>query len=265
MNRIKRLATESPIAFGFAITFVFMVMVIVSAVLGAVWASEPNGKYIGGTIGRVISIAILLAVLSRLGWLGPAGFTRLGRWQTWLLSLPLLAYAIAASAYAMTGNFDFRVSDPALTAVAAVFIMTAAFLEEVAFRGLILHAFVRSWGNTNRGLSKSVVVASLFFGGMHIVNFLGGQPLADALMQGVMAFFLGVFLGALVLGGNSIYPAAFFHGILNLAGYLNLTSNTAEATLSSWLLLGGLMIPLAILGIFVFRGARQRQMALDTV
>lgn len=254
MNRLKHLAIESPVTFGFFVTIVFILMVLVSSiVVGAIWPGETAGWYIGSALGRVISIAILLGGLARLGWLQSAGFTRLGRRQIWLISLLPLAYAVAISAYAFTGNFDFRISDPAMTVTVAVFIITAAFMEEVAFRGLIMHAFVRAWGSTNRGLGKSILISSLLFGGMHLVNLLGGQPLPEVLLQSVEAFLLGMFLGALVLIGRSIYPAVFFHGALNLAGYLNLTSNAAEGTFSSWLLLTILMLPLAIFGMFIFR------------
>ncbi len=189
----------------------------------------------------------MLMVLSRLGWLRSAGFTRLGRWQTWLILLLPLAYSIAVSAYAMTGNLNFSFSDPALTGLATLFIMTHAFLEETTFRGLIMHDFVRIWGNPNRGLIKSVLVSSLFFGVYHIVYILG-ESLPVVLLRIAVAFLLGILFGALVLSGNSIYPAVFFHGLLNLSGYLNLTSNASEGTPSSWLLLSLLMIPLAIFG-----------------
>jgi membrane protease YdiL (CAAX protease family) len=70
----------------------------------------------------------------------------------------------------------------------------------------------------------------------------------------VSAFLLGILLGALVLRGKSIYPAAVLHGVLNLAGYLNLTSNATQGTPSGWLLLSLAMIPLAGLGLYMLRG-----------
>jgi membrane protease YdiL (CAAX protease family) len=264
MNRIKRLATETPLVFGLVVTFISILLVILASILGAVWPGEPYGQYIGGTIGRLASIALLLAALARLGWLRPAGITRPGQWQTWLISLLLLAYAIAVSTYAMTGNFNFSFSDPALIGLVAVFLMTHAFLEEVVYRGLLLAAFVRVWGSTTGGLIKSVLVASLFFGGMHIVNVLGGNPLPAVLLQSVGAVFLGILFGALVLVGNSIYPATFLHGVTNLAGYLNLLANSSDGTASSgWLLQSTLLFPLAILGVYLLRGITQRPMVLD--
>ena len=90
MNRIRLLATEHPLAFSLLVTSVSILMTILSSVLGAVWPGEPYGQYIGSTIGRVISIVILLVALARLGWLRPAGFTRLGRPQAWLIGLLML-------------------------------------------------------------------------------------------------------------------------------------------------------------------------------
>ena len=69
---------------------------------------------------------------------------------------------------------------------------------------------------------------------------------------------------SLVLHGKSIYPAVFFHGLLNLAGYLNLTSNAAEGAPSAWLLLSLLMLPVALLGWVLLVSASQRVSPLVT-
>jgi membrane protease YdiL (CAAX protease family) len=258
MDRFKRFAAERPLSFGLVITFVFILLVLISAIaVSAQWPGDTFGWYVGSTIGRLVAIVILLLTLSLLGWLQSAGFTRLGRWQTWLISLLALAFCIPLSAYAMTGSLAFSTPDLALAGFAALFILIHAFLEEVAFRGLILHDFVRVWGGTSRGLVKSVLVSSLLFGAYHIIYILG-EPLPIVLVRIVVGFLLGVFLGALVLSGGSIYPAAFFHGVLNLAAYLNLTSNAAEGTTTSWLLLSLVMIPLAAAGFFLLRTVPQR-------
>ena len=249
MNKLKSLATEHSLAFGFIVTFAFILMLIVSSVLGALWPGGESYGQPGGIVGRLISITLLLAVLSRLGWLRSAGLTWLGRWQTWLIGLLPLAYSIAVSAYALTGSFDFNISDTILTRLVTLFILTAALMEEVVFRGLIMHAFVRVWGNTNRGLIKSVLVSSLLFSGLHILDLLSGRPLPNVLLQSVEAFLLGTFLAALVLSGKSIYPAIFFHGLLNLAGYLS--SKGLEPSPSSFLLLSLLILPLAIFGMYL--------------
>jgi membrane protease YdiL (CAAX protease family) len=262
MNKLKSLATERPFAFAFIVTFAFILMLILSSVLGALWPGEEPYGQPGGIVGRLISIALLLTVLSRLGWLRSAGFTWLGRWQTWLISLLSLTYSIAVSAYALTGNFDFNNADTILTGLITLFIVTAAFMEAVVFRGLILHAFVRVWGNTNRGLIRSALVSSLLFSSIHILDLLSGRPLPNVLLQSVQAFLLGAFLAALVLSGKSMYPAVIFHGLLNLAGYLS--SNGLEPAPSAFVLLSLLILPLAVFGMYLILTISRRSPPMKT-
>jgi membrane protease YdiL (CAAX protease family) len=254
MKRINSFAIRRPLAFSFTITFIFILLVLISSIaVGRIWHANTSGWYFGSTIGRLLSIVILLAMVWRLGWLHSAGFTKPGGWRTWFILLILLQYAMLISAYIMTGSVSFGYSDAVLTGTAAVFILLHAFLEEISFRGLVLHSLVRAWGDTERGLFRSVLVSSLFYAGYHIL-YLAGEPPAIVLGRIVVAFLLGILFGSLVLREKSIYPAAFFHGMLNVAGYLNLTSNGVEGTTSSWLLLSLCLLPLALYGFYLLRG-----------
>jgi len=264
MKRMKKLATQNPIVFGLIIFLGLFLTVIISALLANQWPTESPGWYVTATAVRVVSIIILLALLSGLGWLREAGFLRLGRPQTWLLIILPLTYAIVVTAYAMTGNLDFSISESGLRVTVALFIITAAFLEEIAFRGLILHAFVRVWGETKRSLVKAVLVAALFFGAYHLINILGGSPLPEVLLQSAANVFMGIFLGGLVLYGRSLYPVVFFHACWNMAGYLNLTGSPAWGSSTSWLMLTVLYVPLAVFGLYLLRDVRQCSLELET-
>jgi membrane protease YdiL (CAAX protease family) len=162
-----------------------------------------------------------------------------------------LVYSIAGSAYALTGNIDFSFSNLTLSGFVTLFILTAAFMEQVAFRGLILHGFVRAWGSTNRGLIKSALISSLFFSGLHILDLASGRPLPNVLLQSVETFFLGVFFATLVLSGRSIYPAAFFHALFNLSAYLS--GKGLEPAPLTFLFLSLLILPLALYGLYLLR------------
>ena len=253
----KTLTHRRPLVFGLAVTLGFILLVVISSVIvGAQWAGDTLEWYIGSAIGRLVSIVILFGILLRLGWLHSAGFARPGDWKSWLLSLICLVYSIAVSMAAFTGNFNFVVPDPALAGFASLFIMSHAFLEEVAFRGLVMHSLVRAWSSASRGNLKSGLISAVFFGGMHLFYILG-EPLPVVLPRMLVAFLLGIIFAALVLRGRSIYPAAFFHGVLNLAGYLNLTSNAAVGTPSAWLLLCLLLLPLSLYGWYLLRDIPQ--------
>ena len=257
MQKINSFANEHPIIFGIIATIVFLLMLIVSAILGNLWPGEEAYGQPGGILGRLIAIIILLAVLSRLRWLRPAGFLSSGSWRVWFVSLLSLVYAIPLSTYALTGSFVFYISGRLPSGVVILFILVAAFLEEVVFRGLILGGFVRDWGKTSRGVIKSVLISSLFFCSIHLLDFLSGRPLDSVLLQGLEAFFLGVFLAALVISGKSIYPATFFHGLLNLSAYMSLVSQGLEPKPASWLWLSLLIFPLALYGLFFVRDFSQ--------
>lgn len=262
MRRIEGFASEHSVAFSLLVTVVFILLLVVSTVMGAVWPGKGGYAQPGGILGRLISIGILLAALAGLGWLRPAGFASLGRLSVWLVTLAALVYAIGASAYALTGNFDFGFTDTTQTGLAALFIFAAATLEEVAFRGLVLYALVRVWGDTNRGFIKSILVASLFFSSIHLLDFLSGRPLTNVLAQTVQAVVLGVILGALVLISRSIYPAVTFHFALNLAGYLNFAGEGVADTPAAWLKLSLLLLPLGLAGIYLLRGVQTHRLFL---
>lgn len=235
-----------------------------SAALGAARQGEGYAS-LGGLLGRLISSAVLLALLARLGWLPSAGAASIGPWRTWLFLLPPLAYALAAAAFTLAGRLDLSDFGPAPAGGVIVFIAAAAFLEEVAFRGLILHDFIRAWGGTYRGRVMSVVAAALYFGGLHLVDGPSGRPMLSVLAQSGQAAVLGVWLGALVLLGRSLYPAVVFHVVLNLAGYLLFGRLGLEPAPAVWLALGMLLLPLAAFGLWLLGIAPQRDLELRAI
>jgi membrane protease YdiL (CAAX protease family) len=266
MQRFKIWAETHPIVFGLVITIAYILALIGATMLSAVWPGAAGSGFgsPGGMLGRILAIGLFLAVLYRFGWLRPAGFASPGSWRTWLVTLLLAVFAVLASAYALAGGLDFRSVFPTLTGPVILFILVAAFLEEVVFRGLVLHGFVRAWGGTGRGLVQGILAAALFFASIHLFDFLSGRPLPGVLMQSLAAIILGIFLGALVVGGSSIYPAFFFHGVLNLAGYLIIGNQGVEPSPSAWLLLGLLILPLAVFGVVLLGTRLTRPTSLST-
>src|SRR5690606_27705276 len=109
MNRIHSSAIRRPLAFGFFITFLFILLVLISSIVASrMWTENTSGWYAGSTIGRLISILILLLIVTRMGWSHGAGFSSPGDLRTWLVLMIAIAYSIAPSAYAMTGNFNYN-------------------------------------------------------------------------------------------------------------------------------------------------------------
>ena len=262
VNLLKHLSSKQPLAFGLVITMGFIVMLVIAAVLGNLWPGDSAYGQPGGIAGRIVAAAILFGLLASLGWLHSAGMLSLGSGLTWLWLLLLLAYAVLALTYVMSGAFNLTLFDQSLTGLVILFILIAALLEEITFRGLILHGLVRAWGTNGRGLMLSVVASALLFCSIHLLDFLGGRPLLNVLLQSLQAFFLGIFLAALVVRGKSIYPSVIFHAVLNLAAFKAFASKGLEPDPTSWWLLSLAILPLAVVGIFLLRSLQKAAITL---
>ena len=78
--------------------------------------------------------------------------------------------------YAYFADFRFDLSKPKLAGIVAANQMTIGLFEETAYRGLVMYAFVRMWGDSTWGLVGSVLLSALFFGASHLVWVVFGKP-----------------------------------------------------------------------------------------
>jgi membrane protease YdiL (CAAX protease family) len=251
---MKRLSTRYP--------FVFVLIVLVGWILtsglaslaaAAVFDVAPTSA-LAQSMGTLTGTVLALLLAWRLGWLQAAGIARLGSWQVWLLALAFVAYKYIVYRYAFFGTLT---SDPTIliysSSARQIFVrqVVVGFVEEAIFRGLLLYALVRVWGTSRRGLFAATLVAALLFGVLHILQVLSGQSLASTLLVMAGCVFSGIWLGALVLRGGSIWPGVVVHaasnmvvniGALSVAGFLPPTSAFLLATLSG--------LPLVLWGIW---------------
>lgn len=123
----------------------------------------------------VLRSALVLALLTHLGWFSQVGFTGPRRWHSLHLLLPPLAVALLAAA---TSLGDADVSDAARTAVAAPQPLLTGFWEEGLTRGFLLLVLLAAAVRAGRGPMAAVIASSVTFGLMHIVNLVGGDPAA---------------------------------------------------------------------------------------
>ena len=80
--------------------------------------------------------------------------------------------------------------------------------EELMMRGILFHGI-----SFTQSLMRTVVITAVLFGAMHAMNgFLTGN-FSTAIMQAVMAIGFGVWIGALRVRLNSIFPVMLLHGL----------------------------------------------------
>ena len=116
-------------------------------------------------------------------------------------------------AAAGTANLWAGVALPGTASVTVLYVVTMAFvglLEELLFRGLLLNALKR------QGEPLAVVLSSLAFGLMHLLNLCNGTPLLFVLCQTVFATLLGFLFAVIVTRGKSLLPCIAAHCLFDV-------------------------------------------------
>ncbi|WP_116652815.1 CPBP family intramembrane glutamic endopeptidase [Pelagibacterium sediminicola] len=118
--------------------------------------------------------------------------------------------------------------------------------EEVMFRGVLFRALL-----SNYRIWTAIIVSSLLFGAVHILNVFATGNLSGAVLQSIPAAMSGVLFVAIVIRTGSIWPAIGYHAVWDCALFLLVTSNAnsgAEANPSALesLGIGTLLLPIAM-------------------
>jgi hypothetical protein len=164
----------------------------------------------------VVSIQMLGPGLAQIGLAGPPDFEKIG---------PLVLGGLAAS-YAVAGvislvlsrvglapdvtRLDFLKGNlPALILMLSVSWTTAAFGEEIVFRGFLLNRMASLETGVEHWAWIALIVQASVFGLAHAYQGLGGVIVTAA---------LGAVLGVLTLVANGdLWPAIIVHGLINTA------------------------------------------------
>jgi membrane protease YdiL (CAAX protease family) len=265
MVRVKRLAARYPVGAGVIGALSLIVALLVFTGLAFAMLPESEGQEtVALLVARLVTTLAIVALLWRLGWLRATGVARAGTWQVWLVTLGATAYEIVIGLWAFFGSLRLdgvaSLDDLALPLAG----LTAGIVEELVFRGAILYAFVRVWGNSRRGLFQSALLSAVLFGALHAINAVFGKALPLALLQVLNAMLSGVLYAALVLKGGSVWPIVFWHAALNTVVNLQVAATPGFAeTIPGNLLIVLFDLPLLAYGLLLLRRMPLRDVVPD--
>jgi membrane protease YdiL (CAAX protease family) len=215
MSKFKQLATNHPVLFGVIITISVWVFYVAAGILAQILEQEKVGHDLVEMTGRLLASFLFLCLLWRFNWFDASGVTRSGSLGAWLVTLLLIAYEIIAYQFPFFGDLEFQISNPGVSISVGLNALVTGLIEELPFRGIILYSFLRLWGDTRKGLVRSVLIAALFFSGSHLVHVAFGSPFGMVAMKMVVTFLSSIYFSALVLHWRSIWTVVLFHGVLN--------------------------------------------------
>lgn len=100
--------------------------------------------------------------------------------------------------------------------------LLVGFSEEVIFRGILLNSL-----KTEKSILKAIVLSSVGFSIIHIVNIFVGMSLTEVCIQIIETILLGFSLASLAIKLNNIWPNIIFHSIWN---FILMSSNIIGST-----------------------------------
>ena len=255
MRSIRRFAAAHPLPFVVVAPVAWMMAAGIAAYLAASVLQLPFTNELPQSLGMLVATACLLLVMWRWGWLRPAGITVLGSGRLWLLTAGLAASLVVAYQFAFFGKIAIDLSASWAAGQAQAILgrqVVVGVAEETLFRGFLLYALVRVWGDTRRGLLAAVTLPALLFGLLHIAQVSGGNPLDDTLMTMLNCFVSGLWWGALVLLGGSLWSAVLIHAAINASFQIGAASLTAfDPSAVDYALATLAELPLAIAGFWL--------------
>lgn len=195
-----------PVIFGFLVILAFFLAGAAGVVAAQITHQPANAYTVYSQAGLLALFAIFITAMR---WWGAIGFRPARSARSLALYLPALILFIA--------NLTFGIQPIALPALVnfALIAILSGLIEEAAFRGMILRAFLP------RGAWTAVLVSTAFFGFSHAFNVLGISSPAYVAVQIGYALAIGFGFAAMALRGGLVWPLAVAHALGNFAAFLN--------------------------------------------
>lgn len=203
----------------------------------------------GVAVNLLLGLAVLAIATRLFGW-SDLGFRPTPLWLAlrllWFPVLMLLPIFALASAIGL----------PPLRAVGFLALNTLliALSEEWMFRGILFRAMA-----VRQRLWPALLLTSVIFGSMHVLNGFSYGDLTQSSVQAVAATMTGVFLGALLIRTGSIWPSIAMHMLWNF-GLLLLTFEAVgeqqpqpAPTLQALLMATAIVMPNLLYALFLLR------------
>lgn len=207
----NRFAFRRPYLFT-ALIILIVVAVYLLAGTAAFMLEFPDEGFGLYLIANVALTLVLAALLTAMRWWKGTGFQPLtNRRDLWLYALPAAPVLVPLVSILIYGFAPLSFGSVLTFLLLALLV---GFVEEAAFRGLILQALLP------RGRWLAVIVSSVLFGLMHLMNGLAGSSPADLLVQLGYTIAFGFGWAAVSLRTRSIWPLVIIHALIDFGAFV---------------------------------------------
>ena len=215
-------------------------------------------KELGHLIHSLILISAALFLIRKLRLQKLAGIKLLSVKRPIFLLIPFVFPITLALPNLLT--IDPPDIGPFYIVVSIIVWMLQAITEELVFRGL-LQGYLFEKLYPRMQTMNIIMLVSALFAGMHIINLVR-QSYVDVINQVIVAFYLGVFLGALMLKVKNVWLLGFIHGLINVTfgideilriqPTIRIVNSTGEI-IKTIIIYSLLLLPVLLIGIWIIK------------
>ena len=251
MHRLKTYALKRPFLFGFLMIFIYAMITAISYPVHYLFPENEVGILYGDAVSKAIAFILFVFVLWGLGWLRPSGLRKINLGWSWAMILIVLIYKVLTTIHAFTGSVILVIPNTPASVAESVYSFPTALVEEAMYRGVVLLAMIAAWGDTKKGIVKAILLSSILFGMLHLLNAIA-NPFGMVLFQAVIVSLPGILYAALFLRTGSLWPAIIIHWLTNAS--LNAKIATMESfseTPQMWIQWGVYLLPLVVFSFYL--------------
>ncbi|MBE6584682.1 MAG: CPBP family intramembrane metalloprotease [Ruminococcaceae bacterium] len=200
---------------GMIVLFAYEVLGLEGKLLS--WLDESSRYLVSMTVTRLIGGAIFLSMVINLGYrvLDPI---KKPFWRSVLICLPAFAVAINNFPFSRLISGGAVIDSPAWKiALLAMECLCVAFFEEMAFRGVVLLGLIGRRAKDRLWVFVSVVLSSVIFGLIHLINLYNSDPIAVILQIGYSTL-IGAMCSVVLIKTANIWLCVALHGVFNFGG-----------------------------------------------
>ena len=128
------------------------------------------------------------------------------------IKLTWVCFAFAFALF-ISGILNVGIKNISIKEVIALLLYTIliGIFEELLCRGWILNKFLKRFNKNRKDVLFSIIMSSVVFGGIHIINYFGGQDFYQTIAQIFNAISMGVILGSLYYRTRNIWSCILLH------------------------------------------------------
>lgn len=205
----------------FVAVFGYLLPIALRTVIHPLFLSIPSMDYVLSSITNFIAFAFLMILIKNIGLYDDISWNFKGISKglvlgfTFIIFTVLQMYLIAISAPDKT--IVIRII-PLINSV--IYCISIGLWEETLCRGLLLTNMLKKWGQSKRGIIKSILLSSVIFGALHLISLINNPGiLVSSLTQVMYATIMGILISVIYIKTKSLWSAIVLHFILNFAVY----------------------------------------------